>query len=84
LQRPRTTLFLGSIAAVLYFSEGLPYGIVRELVPAFLRFHHVELTTIGLISSVSLAWTLKFLWSPLVDAFGSYRRWIAEIGRAHV
>lgn len=76
MPRPRTTLFLGSAAAVLYFSEGLPYGIVRELVPTFLRFHHVELTTIGLISSVSLAWTLKFLWSPLVDAFGSYRRWI--------
>jgi len=55
LQRPRTTLFLGSIAAVLYFSEGLPYGVVRELVPTFLRFHHVELTSIGLISSVSLA-----------------------------
>lgn len=77
MQRPRTTLFLGSIAAVLYFSEGLPYGIVRELVPTYLRFHKVDLTTIGLISSVSLAWTLKFLWSPLVDAFGSYRRWIA-------
>ena len=77
MQRPRTTLFLGSIAAVLYFSEGLPYGVVRELVPTFLRFHHVELTTIGLISSVSLAWTLKFLWSPFVDTFGSYRRWIA-------
>lgn len=69
---------LGSVAAVLYFSEGLPYGIVRELVPAFLRFQHVDLPTIGLISSVAaLAWTLKFLWSPLVDTFGSYRRWIA-------
>ena len=33
MQRSRTTLFLGSIAAVLYFSEELPYGIVRELVP---------------------------------------------------
>ena len=78
MQRPRTTLFLGSIAAVLYFSEGLPYGIVRELVPAFLRFQHVDLPTIGLVSSVAaFAWTLKFLWSPLVDSFGSYRRWIA-------
>src|SRR5947199_5614372 len=78
LQRPRTTLFLGSIAAVLYFSEGLPYGIVRELVPAFLRFQHVGLPTIGVVTSVAaLAWTLKFLWSPLVDTFGSYRRWIA-------
>jgi PAT family beta-lactamase induction signal transducer AmpG len=78
LQRRRTTLFLGSVAAVLYFSEGLPYGIVRELVPAFLRFQHVGLPTIGDLSSVAaLAWSLKLLWSPLVDTFGSYRRWIA-------
>jgi PAT family beta-lactamase induction signal transducer AmpG len=78
LQRPRTTLFLGSIAAVLYFSEGLPYGVVRELIPAFLRFQHVDLPMIGKISSVAaLAWSLKLLWSPLVDTFGSYRRWIA-------
>lgn len=78
MQRPRTTLFLGSVAAVLYFSEGLPYGIVRELVPAYLRFQHVGLPAIGKISSIAgLAWSLKLLWSPLVDTFGSYRRWIA-------
>jgi len=78
LQRRRTTLFLGSVAAVLYFSEGLPYGIVRELVPAFLRFQHVGLPAIGELSSVAaLAWSLKLFWSPLVDTFGSYRRWIA-------
>jgi MFS transporter, PAT family, beta-lactamase induction signal transducer AmpG len=76
-QRGRTPLYLGTIAAVLYFSEGLPYGIVKELVPLFLRVEHVELKVIGIASTVSAAWTLKFFWSPLVDAFGSYRRWIA-------
>ena len=74
----RTRAFVYSFASVLYFSEGLPYGIVNELAPVYLRFQHVELKIIGLISSsVSLAWTLKFLWSPLVDTFGTYRRWIA-------
>ncbi|HJT16222.1 MAG TPA: MFS transporter [Thermoanaerobaculia bacterium] len=68
---------IGSIAAILYFSEGLPYGIVKELAPLYLRVEHVQLKTIGLASAVSLAWTLKFFWSPLVDAFGTYRRWIA-------
>jgi PAT family beta-lactamase induction signal transducer AmpG len=68
---------VGTIAAILYFSEGLPYGIVKDLVPLYLRVEHVELKTIGLASTVSLAWTLKFFWSPLVDAFGTYRRWIA-------
>jgi PAT family beta-lactamase induction signal transducer AmpG len=77
LDRQRAPLTLGTVAAVLYFSEGLPFGIVKELVPLYLRVEHVELKVIGLASSVSLAWTLKFLWSPLVDTFGTYRRWIA-------
>lgn len=61
---------------VLYFSEGLPYGIVREFVPMYLRFHGVDLTKIGLLTAVGYAWTLKFFWSPLVDIAGTYRRWI--------
>ena len=77
-ERQRTPLAIGAIAAVLYFSEGLPYGIVTDLVPIYLRIQHVELKIIGdLAGSVSLAWTLKFLWSPLIDTFGTYRRWIA-------
>jgi len=75
--KKRSTLALGSIAAILYFSEGLPYAVVTQFVPMDLRFHHVDLTRIGLISAVSFAWTLKFLWSPLVDTIGTYKRWIS-------
>src|SRR5437879_20566 len=46
--------------------------------PLYLRVHHVALTAIGALSTVGLAWTLKVFWSPLVDAFGTYRRWIAS------
>lgn len=45
--------------------------------PTYLRMHHVGLTAIGSLSAVGIAWTLKVLWSPLVDSFGTYRRWIA-------
>lgn len=76
-QRKRSTLFLGSVAAILYFSEGLPYGIVKEFAPLYLRVQHVDLKSIGLINIAGYAWTLKFLWSPLVDTVGSYRRWIS-------
>src|SRR6266511_3707288 len=76
-ERSRSTLFLGSVAAILYFSEGLPYGMVKEFVPLYLRVRHVDLTSIGLLNVVGFAWTLKFLWSPLVDEFGTYKRWIA-------
>jgi PAT family beta-lactamase induction signal transducer AmpG len=76
-ERSRSTLFLGSVAAILYFSEGFPYGIVKEFVPLYLRVRHVDLTSIGLLNIVGFAWTLKFLWSPLVDELGTYKRWIA-------
>ncbi|HSP14508.1 MAG TPA: MFS transporter [Thermoanaerobaculia bacterium] len=76
-ERSRTTLYLGSIAAILYFSEGLPFGIVKEFVPLYLRVQKVDLTSIGLLNIVGFAWTLKFLWSPFVDTVGTYKRWIA-------
>ena len=75
--RERSRTFLPALVGLLYFSEGMPYGIVKEFAPMFLRFHHVDLTRIGLLNVAGFAWTLKFLWSPLVDAFGAYRRWIA-------
>jgi hypothetical protein len=43
MERKRTPFYIGSIAAILYFSEGLPFGIVKELVPLYLRVEHVEL-----------------------------------------
>ena len=75
--KQRSAWFVGSVAAALYFSEGLPYGIVTELMPLYLRLHHASLAAIGSLSTIGLAWTLKVLWSPLVDQFGTYRRWIA-------
>jgi PAT family beta-lactamase induction signal transducer AmpG len=76
-ERTPTRLYAASVAALLYFSEGLPFGIVNDLLPVYLRVHHVALTTIGFLSTVASAWTLKVFWSPLIDAFGTYRRWIA-------
>jgi MFS transporter, PAT family, beta-lactamase induction signal transducer AmpG len=77
VERKRSFLYLGTITSVLYFSEGLPFGIVKDFVPMYLRFKHVDLTSIGLLNIVAFAWTFKFLWSPLIDELGTYRRWIA-------
>ena len=74
-QRP--AWFAPAIAGILYFSQGFPFGLVNELLPLYLRTQNVSLTQIGLMSAVSSAWTWKFLWSPLVDRYGSYRRWMA-------
>ncbi len=73
----RQRWFLPTLAGVLYFSQGFPFGIFEELMPLYLRTQGVSLTQIGLFSSIGAAWTWKVLWSPLVDMYGSYRRWIA-------
>lgn len=62
--------------AVLYFSEGFPFGLIVDALPVYLRTQGVSLKEIGLLSLVGLPWTLKFLWAPLVDLFGKRRVWI--------
>ena len=61
---------------VLYFAEGMPFGIVKELLPVYFRVHGVSLVDIGLASLLGLPWTLKVAWSPLVDRYGERRAWI--------
>ena len=65
-----------ALAAILYFSQGFPFGIVNETVNLYLAFSNVDLGTIGLVGSVGIIWTLKFFWAPLVDVAGTYRTWI--------
>lgn len=64
--------------ALLYFAEGLPFGIVKEVVPVYFKVSGVSLTDIGLASLLGLPWTLKVIWSPLVDRFGERRAWITS------
>lgn len=65
-----------ALATILYFSQGFPFGIVNETVNLYLSFARVDLGTVGLVGGVGIIWTLKFLWAPLVDSFGSYRAWM--------
>jgi len=62
--------------AVLYFAEGLPFGLVYDVWPVYFRTHGVSLTAIGLMSLLSLPWTLKLLWAPAVDRWGTRQHWI--------
>jgi len=63
---------------VLYFAEGFPFGIAIDNLPVYFRVHGVSLTEIGLMSLLGLPWTLKFLWAPLVDRFGTRQQWIVS------
>ena len=57
------------ICIFIGFSSGMPLYVLIQLVPAWLRSNDVDLATIGLFALVSLPYTWKFLWSPLMDRF---------------
>jgi MFS transporter, PAT family, beta-lactamase induction signal transducer AmpG len=67
---------LGWIAAIA-FASGFPFGLINETVPIYLRTHGVSLIEIGHLSKLSLPWSLKWLWAPLVDRHGTRRQWMA-------
>ena len=63
--------------ALLYFAEGMPFGVVLDNLPVYFRLHGVSLAAIGLMSLIRAPWSAKVLWSPLVDQVGERRLWIA-------
>ena len=67
-----------------YFAEGLPYSIVHQVSAEYFTALGASLAAIGYTSFYGLAWNLKFMWSPLVERYGTLRRWIVamEIGLA--
>jgi PAT family beta-lactamase induction signal transducer AmpG len=62
---------------ILYFAEGFPYGVFREVWSVYFRAAGVSLKEIGLMDLLGLPWTIKPLWAPLVDRYGDRRKWIA-------
>jgi len=68
--------------ALLYFAEGFPFGVFYEVFPVYFRQQGVELKSIGLISLLGLAWTLKFLWAPAIDHYRRHRLWMATVDLA--
>src|SRR6476661_8043884 len=51
------------------FSSGLPYALLIGTLNAWLGEVGIALATIGVSSWIGLAYSFKFLWSPLVDRF---------------
>jgi MFS transporter, PAT family, beta-lactamase induction signal transducer AmpG len=76
----------GSLAAkrvasgVLGFASGLPFLLVLSTLAVWLRERGVGLTEIGLMSWASVAYSLKFLIAPFLDAYalGPLGRWIGR------
>jgi len=61
----------------LYYAQGIPYVVVMTLSVVLYKNLGVSNTDIALYTSwLYLPWVIKPLWSPLVDMFGTKRRWI--------
>lgn len=58
-----------ALMLALGFSSGLPFLLVFSTLSAWLREAGVSRTEIGFLSYLALAYTLKFLWAPIIDAF---------------
>lgn len=63
------------------FTSGLPFFILYQLVPGWLRSEGVSLAEIGLFSLIGIPYVWKFLWSPLMDRYsfpflGRRRGWM--------
>ncbi|MEW5950161.1 MAG: MFS transporter [Thermodesulfobacteriota bacterium] len=65
-----------AVISLLYFAEGVPFGLINNALSVYFRSNQMSLENIGLLSLVGLAWSLKLLWAPLVDRFGKRHYWM--------
>lgn len=63
------------LLVLLYFLQGIPMGLAGGSVP-FLLKSHLSYGQIGVFSLASYPYSLKLLWSPIVDAV-----WSRRVGR---
>ena len=77
----RRLWFMGAFG----FLSGLPLPLSGFTLRLWLAEGHVSLAAIGLTANIGLSYTLKFLWSPLLDQraplgrFGRRRGWLLSI-----
>jgi MFS transporter, PAT family, beta-lactamase induction signal transducer AmpG len=55
------------VMLMLGFSSGLPLYLVGNTLGFWLREVGIELATIGFLSWVGIAYSMKFLWAPIID-----------------
>ena len=79
LRQPKVAVML-----MLGFSSGLPFLLTANTLGYWMRDEGTTLGAIGFLSWVGLAYSLKFLWAPLIDRldapvfgrFGRRRGWM--------
>lgn len=71
------------VMVLMGFASGLPLALTASALQAWMAVDGVDLRTIGVFALVGVPYTLKFLWSPLMDRFvppwlGRRRGWIVS------
>lgn len=66
---------------LLGFASGVPLFLTSRTLQAWMTVENVDLTTVGLVSLLSLPYSLKFLWAPVLDRYvppflGRRRGWL--------
>src|SRR5262245_22138842 len=56
-----------AVMLALGFSSGMPFFLIGNTLGYWLRDQGTALSAIGFLSWVGLAYSLKFLWAPIVD-----------------
>ncbi len=70
-----------AVITFLGFSSGIPLALTSGTLQAWMAVTGVDLRTIGIFSLVGIPYTIKFLWSPIMDRYvppwlGRRRGWI--------
>ncbi len=75
LREPKVLVML-----LLGFSSGLPIYLVGNTLGFWMRKEGIDLDTIGFLSWVGIAYSLKFVWAPLVDKADAplFGRWLGR------
>ena len=76
--RSRRTLSV----SLLSFASGLPLGLVWYALPDWMRDIGVDIRVVGLLTLAQAPWSVKVIWSPLMDRYvppfwGRRRGWMA-------
>src|SRR5690606_20156769 len=66
---------------VLGFASGLPLALTTGTLQAWATVENVSLQSIGFLTLIGTAYTIKFLWAPLIDRYappllGRRRSWM--------
>lgn len=64
------------LLVLLYFLQGIPMGLASGSIPFLLKEQHVSYGHIGVFTLAAYPYSLKLLWSPIVDAV-----WSPKLGR---